>query len=150
MNSVVQFDCSTRPLQMASLNTGGALCLCFLIWGHQGQRCYLLRAASVWMFKCSDCGRVHRSPCIDQLTPRKGGRPLSLSQRVKALCFLTSSCPAWGPADEFSAVVLTFLVQWCHRAQASNGRGPWPACRGSGEDALLLQGTPARFPILLS
>ena len=117
---------------MASLHRGGVLCLRFLTSGHQAQWCYLLRAASVRKFKYSDCGCVFTAaPCTEQPTPRNSSGLLSLSQVVKALCFLTSSCPVWGSSNEFSAVVSTFLTKWCHGAQASDGRGPRPACRGS-------------------
>ena len=132
---------------MASLHHGGVLCLRFLTSGHQAQWCYLLRAASVRKFKYSDCGCVFTAaPCTDQPTPRNSSRLLSLSQVVKALCFLTSSCPVWGSSNEFSAVVSTFLTKWCHRAQASDGRGPRPACWGSWEDALSPAGSSCLLP----
>ena len=58
----------------------------------------------------------------------------------------SSSSPVWGSSNEFSAVVLTFFTKWCHGAQASEGRGPWPACRGSWEDAVSPAGSSCPLP----
>lgn len=144
--SYVQFDRSTRPLRWPPYTAG--------VYSASVSSPRDTRHSGVTSFEQHPSGSSSTATAAvcspqppAQISPRPGtAAGSSLSQVVKALCFLTSSCPVWGSSNEFSAVVSTFLTKWCHGAQASDGRGPRPACRGSWEDAFSPAGSSCPLP----